>query len=174
MDGNRSRLSEALGRLNNLQGSYKFERVYFLFSVDAMLKRDVDRQFLVDSGLYESAEEFAKREGVLSRLKQYQSMTISDRAGALEQEVESNHTELHMGLDTLRNEFQQMHADVMEKFDLVLRTWESQERERKEKGLSQTKSAEPSSNSVEESTYVARLFDICYCGCCCAYINWMV
>ncbi|KAL2466243.1 hypothetical protein Adt_42094 [Abeliophyllum distichum] len=75
-------------------------------------------------------------------------MTISDCVGALEQQVESNHAELHMGLDALRTEFQQMHFDMMGKFDLILRTWESQERERKEKGPSQTKSAKPSSNSV--------------------------
>ncbi|KAL2474056.1 Chloride channel protein [Forsythia ovata] len=87
-------------------------------ATEADIQRNKElKKFLMDSGLYESAEEFAKREGVLSRLKQ--SMTISDRVRALEQQVENNHTKLHMGLDTLRNEFQQMHADMMEKFDLV-------------------------------------------------------
>lgn len=52
-------------------------------------------------------------------------MTLDDRVGALEQRVADNHAALQSRMEAIRTE-------LREKFNLLLRTWEAQERGRKE------------------------------------------
>lgn len=74
-------------------------------------------------------------------------MTLADKMGKLEQKVENNQHELESGIEVLMIEFWSIHA----KFDLLLRTWENQEQEQKEKGPAVEHS--PVTHSKFELTY---------------------
>lgn len=62
-------------------------------------------------------------------------MTLTDRVVSLEQQVATNQATIQTGMDAMRQEFQQLQNDLKENFELLMRSWETQERDRKEKGV---------------------------------------
>lgn len=70
--------------------------------------------------------------------------------------MEDNHREIQTGMETMRMEFHQFHSELMERFDRVLQSWNAQERERKEKGVTTIKPLTFSPNSEETQASTER------------------
>lgn len=81
-------------------------------------------------------------------------MTLADRVNGLEQRVDNNHQELQTQLEILRTEFLSMHTGMMEKVDILLQNWASQEKDRKDKKVMTEK--DPASLQIQGPPTQAR------------------
>lgn len=77
-------------------------------------------------------------------------MTLTDRVGELEQRVDNNHLDLLARQQELQHSLESlklMQTGTLEKIDLLVRKWNEQEKDRKEKGVVTEKSPTASDNS---------------------------